>query len=195
MKHSLSAIGCVAFACMLAQPAAAWMRGGTTGAAGHLGAGANGREASGTYATTSKPTHQATTPKGGSAEAGHTNSESHGTTTYGTRYAIGSYGWVVAANDGHVVAVGTGSYAYGTHDSGGAAYGGAHHPPTVVTPYYGAGCYDCGGWGGVAVTRTAILPAGYAYRPIGGNAYYFHDGMWFRPYDRADGMDYRAFPP
>jgi hypothetical protein len=215
MKYSLSAIGGVAFACMLAQPAAAWVRGGTTGVAGHSGAGANGHEASGTYATTSKPTHQARSPGGGAAEAGHANSASYGTTTYGTRYAIGSHGWVVAANDGHVVAIGTGPYAYRTHDGGGPAYGGAHRPPMVVSPYYGAGCYDCGGWGGGAVTPAtltvtyanaslatlalaspayAALPVGYAYRPIGGTAYYFRDGIWFSPHGGANGMDDRAFP-
>ena len=220
MKHSLSAIGYVAFACMLAQPAAAWVRGGTTGAAGHWGAGANRHEASGPHATTSGPTHHATTPSGGSAQAGHAHSASYGATTYGTRYAIGSHGGVVVANDGHVVAISTGRYAYGTHGGGGGAYGGAYHPLPAVTPYYGADCYNCGGWGGAAVTPSAVivtyanvdaavvaagpgdvvgdvcaaLPAGYAYRPTGGNAYYLRDGTWLSPHYGADGMDYRVSP-
>jgi hypothetical protein len=181
MKHSRSAIGCVAFACMLAQPAAAWARGGTAGAAGHWGAGANGHEASGTYATTSRPTHHATTPSGGSVEAGHANSASYGATTYGARYAIGSYGGVVAANDGHVVTISTGPYAYGTHAGGGAAV----TPAAVVVAGPG---YAVGG-------VYAAVPVGYAYRPIGGNAYYFRDGIWFSPQYGAHGMVYRVFPP
>lgn len=206
MKHSLSVIGCVAFAGMLGQPVTAWTHGGAPAAGGgHRAVGAHGHAASGAYGTTGNATHGAATRGGGATEAGHTNSGSYGTTAY----------------DGHVVAIGNGQYAYGTHVSGGAAYGGTYRPPTVVTRYYGIGCYNCGGWDGVALRPTAVavtyananvaalmlaspaygagdvsaaLPAGYAYRPIGGNAYYFRDGIWFSPHYGANGTDYRVVP-
>jgi hypothetical protein len=53
----------------------------------------------------------------------------------------------------------------------------------LASPAYGVG------------DAYAALPAGYAYRPIGGNAYYFRDGIWFSPHYGAHGMDYRVFPP
>ena len=38
----------------------------------------------------------------------------------------------------------------------------------------------------------AALPAGCAYSPVGGSAYYTCGGSWFSPYYGANGMYYRA---
>lgn len=52
-----------------------------------------------------------------------------------------------------------GTSVYGYH---GTYYGGTYatyHPPTVVNSYYGAGCYNCGGWaaaGAAATTGVAL---------------------------------------
>jgi hypothetical protein len=182
MKHALSAIACAGMACLLAQPAAAWFRGGGSYGGGHWGAAAGGGHwaaggfghyGSGTYGTTAGGNHYATSARGGSAEAGNgswsatsasgrTNSGSYGTTAYGTHYATGSYGGAVATNDGHWAGESNGQYAYGSHYSGGSTYYGAYHPPAVVNQYYGTGCYACGGWGAAAAGLAVGTAVGAA---------------------------------
>jgi hypothetical protein len=73
----------------------------------------------------------------------------------------------------------TGAYggtAYGDAHYGGAYYHPAYaaypayHPPATVG-YYGAGCYNCGGWGTVAAAVTGAAVGAAAARSASSNAY------------------------
>jgi hypothetical protein len=94
----------------------------------------------------------------------------------------------------------------------GGYYGSAYHPPAVVNQYYGAGCYNCGGWNGGAVAAGvvagaavgaaatanayamgatyAVLPGGCVFKNYGGVGYYSCGAAWFRPYYGANGAYY-----
>ena len=121
----------------------------------------------------------------------------------------------------------TGAYggtAYGDAHYGGAYYhppGGAYypayHPPATVN-YYGAGCYNCGGWAtaGAAATSSACsagvaagsaagsnylmgaiyatLPAGCVMPSVQGSTYYLCGNTWFRPSYGANGVYYTVVP-
>jgi hypothetical protein len=215
-------------------------RGGSASAAnGSWSArGANGQTRSGTYGTTSSGTHYATGAQGGYAAAGNgawsaksangrSNSGSYGTTANGTHYATGSYGGAMATNNGAWAGSRNGQYAYGTRYGGGSGTyyggGGAVHPPAVVNSYYGAGCYNCGGWSGGAVAAAgvagvaagaaigaaaaanarsayvigdtyAMLPAGCILISSGPAPAYSCSGTWFTPYYGANGTYYRVTP-
>lgn len=133
-------------------PANAWFHGGgTTRFGGHYGA-------AGSYGDWHAGGVTATGHAWGAAGSG---SAWHGASTSGVH--AGGY-------DGHWAASGpNGHWATGTR-WGGAAYGGAYHPPAVVNHYYGAGgCYGCGGWsaagaaaGGAAVGLVAGAAIGAA---------------------------------
>ncbi len=114
-----------------------------------------------------------------------------------------------------------GGYYHGTYaNANGAwhtgAYGDYYHQPAVVNSYAG-GCWNCGngGWGyagaaaagalagaavGAVATAAAIgatygyLPAGCAYSPFGGAAYYNCGGYWVRPAYGANGVYYTVVP-
>jgi len=50
-----------------------------------------------------------------------------------------------------------GGTTYGGYDHYSGGYYGAYHPPTTVNHYYGAGCYECGGWAAGAAAMGAAV--------------------------------------
>ena len=131
--------------------------------------------------------------------------------------------WHGSAADGYGAAHAStyGGYYHGTYTNGSGAwhtgaYGDYYHQPAVVNSYAG-GCWNCGygGWGyagaaaagavagaavGAAATAAArgatygYLPAGCAYSPFGGAAYYNCGGYWVRPAYGANGVYYTVVP-
>jgi hypothetical protein len=187
--------------------AQAWFHGGgTTRWGGHYGA-------SGTYGDwhaggTTATGHTWGATGSGRAWTGASSSGWHG----------GGYDghWAAAGPDGH--------WATGTRWAGGAAGWGYHPPTVVNHYYGAGGCWGCGGWPGpspagaaavglvagaaigaaaanaaarpVYTTGTiyAALPAGCAYSPYGGAAYWSCNGAWFRPSYGANGTYYQVVP-
>lgn len=141
----------------------------------------------------------------------------------GSWHATGAYGGTASGGEGSWHATGAyGNTAYGGYNHYGGGYYYGYHPPTVVNSY-STGCYNCGGWNagaawaagvagvaagtaiGAAATAAArpayvmndiypALPAGCAYSPVGGLAYYNCAGTWFSPYYGANGLFYRVVP-
>jgi hypothetical protein len=97
----------------------------------------------------------------------------------------------------------------------------AYHPPTTVN-YYGAGCYNCGGYStagavaaGVVVGAAAAsvadesktttttyvvgniyptLPGGCSQPTVQGTTYYLCGNTWFKPSYGANGVYYQVVP-
>jgi hypothetical protein len=118
--------------------------GGSWSAHGYRGGSASGGDGSwnansayGGHASGGGGSWNATSAYGGHASGGD-----------GSWSAVGARGGT-ASGDGRVTTVTPNTYGYR------GSYYGAYHPPTTVN-YYGAGCYNCGGWAdgaGVAVLR------------------------------------------
>jgi hypothetical protein len=82
------------------------------------------------------------------SEGGHWHASYGGNGSWGHAGGTAGYGW--HGSSGY-----TGYHGYGYHGYG-------WHQPTVVNHYYGGGCYNCGGWGGVAAAGAVGLAAGAA---------------------------------
>ncbi|MCZ8223696.1 MAG: RNA-binding protein [Microcystis sp. LE19-84.1B] len=142
---------------LASSPAAAWFhaRGGSWSASGFRGT-ASGDDGS----------WSASGYRGGSASGG--DGSWSGTGFRGTTASGDDGSWDVNGYRGGSASGGDGSWSgttpYGTSVYGyhGTYYGGTYatyHPPTVVNSYYGAGCYNCGGWaaaGAAATTGVAL---------------------------------------
>jgi hypothetical protein len=164
MKIKTLTIACLSLLaiCLYGAPASAWFHagGGSWSATGFRGGTASGGDGS----------WSATGFRGGTASGGD-----------GSWSATGFRGGTASGGDGSWQA----SSPYGTAVYGGydRYYGGTYatyHPPTVVNSYYGAGCYNCGGWAaagaalglaaGAAGANTATADA-YAAGVAAGSAY------------------------
>jgi hypothetical protein len=121
MKRAVSGLVCLLAVGVPLQQAGAWYRANAWGGHTTWGGGSWSHEGfRGGTASGGGGSWNATGWRGGTASGGYAGW--HGTGPAG-RTAYGDYGRY-----------------YGR-------YYRAYHPPTVVNHYYGAGCYNCGGWG------------------------------------------------
>jgi hypothetical protein len=169
---------------------------------------ASGHSNSGSYGTTAYGTHYATGSYGGAVATnnGHWAGESNGQYAYGSHYEGGA----TYAGAYHPPAVVNQYYGTGCYNCGG--WGGAAAGVAVGAAVVGvanananaaaANANAAAANANAAAVRAgyvvgdvyAALPAGCAYNPIGGSAYYSCGGSWFSPYYGANGMYYRAIP-
>ncbi|MDR3472933.1 MAG: hypothetical protein P4M09_14830 [Devosia sp.] len=95
---------------------------------------------------------------------GQLGSAGHGAASGGAAQRTGPYDAAATGSDGHVVATGHGPYAFWVRYDGGVVFGAFYRPPPVVNHYPGAGCYNCGGWGGdlAGVEVETLVPEAVA---------------------------------
>jgi hypothetical protein len=212
LSRRLGAIGlAVALAVSTAHPAAAFVHAGGWGGAagghwaaagdGHWAAGGYGHTVSGTYGTTANGTHYATSDNGRAVAVndGHYAATGPNGYAYGSHYVAGGGSWTAVHSPTVVNQYNTGCYNCGGWSSAGAAVAagvtglavgtavGATAAAAATPRAYYPAPYVMG-------DVYAALPAGCAYTPYNGAAYYNCGGTWFSPYYGANGMYYRVVP-